>query len=139
MHIIRYSINGFKPQYQKYHLAQVYYDMHEFNIFEVLLHLRQVCLDRHNKLIPFYKENLYLMQKGIWAFIDGYKNNQSLNHLKQKVPCWEADIDDETVVLGVNWDHTMSITDSECKAFGFYLPEQYMNSLKNVKRRYKVY
>ena len=42
-----------------------------------------------------------------YVFIDGYKNNQSLNHLKRKVPCWKAEISDNTVVYDVNWENNV--------------------------------
>ncbi len=139
MHIIRYSVNGFKPQYQSYHLAEIDYErngfMKDFN--SIPDHLKIECLKRHNRIIPFYKQHFDLFQYGILAFIDGYKDKQALNHLNHKVPCWEADIDDNAVVIGVNWDHLMFIRDGECTIFGCYIPIQSMNSIKNIKRRYE--
>ena len=35
-------------------------------------------------------------------FIDDHKNNQSLNHLKHRVPCYEAEISDNIMVYDCN-------------------------------------
>ncbi|MDD3123567.1 MAG: hypothetical protein PHC62_08675 [Candidatus Izemoplasmatales bacterium] len=137
MHIIRYSVNGFKPQYQSHHLVEIDYEQNGFikDFNKIPEHLKIECLKRHNRLVPFYKQHNDLFQYGVWAFINGYKNNQALNHLKYKVPCWEADIDDNAIVVGVNWDHLMFVKDGECTIFGFYIPEQSMQSIRNIKRR----
>jgi hypothetical protein len=136
MKIIRYSKDGFKPQYQSYHLQNhVDYHLNHFNIADFPKHLQPFVLEQHNKLVSFYTEHLEDLQRGVWAFIDGYKNNMSLNHLKERVPCWEAEIPNSTIVIGVNWDHAMLITDSESTAFGFYIPEQQMKYIQNVRRR----
>ena len=42
--------------------------------------------------ILFYNQHKEDLQEGLWFFIDGHKDNQSLNHLKHKVPCYEAEI-----------------------------------------------
>lgn len=134
MKIIRYSVNGFKPKYQSYHLKDVHYHLHNFNIAEYPEWMRDIALDVHDKRVAFYTENYSDFQYGIWAFIDGYKNNQSLNHLKYRVPCWSAEISDDTIVYSVNWDKKLKITDDECKVFGFYVPANQLNTLKNIKR-----
>lgn len=137
MIIERYSINKFKPQYQSKHLAQVNLELDESwfkNNFMNFCpeHLKHVCLERHNRIVPFFKDHYNDFKYGIWAFIDGYKNNQSLNHLKRKVPCWKAEISDNTVVYDVNWEKQMLITDPECKYFGFYIPANQLNTLKII-------
>ena len=134
MKIIRYSVDGFKPKYQSYHLKGVHYHLSKFNIEDYPKWMRHSVLDIHNKIVVFYKENYSDFQYGIWAFIDGYKNSQSLNHLKHRVPCWSADISDDTIVYGVNWDKKLKITDDECKVFGFYIPANQLKTLKNIKR-----
>ena len=96
--------------------------------------MHEIVLDIHYKRVMLYKENISDFQYGIWAFIDGYKNNQSLNHLKHRVPCWSADISDDTIVYSVNWDKKIKITDDECKVFGFYIPANQLKTLKNIKR-----
>jgi hypothetical protein len=137
MHIIRYSDYGFNTQYQSHHLKRVKDEMFHFDISIFPDHLKKVGQEIRNKHLPFYYQNFHLFKRGVWAFIDGHKNNQSLNHLRHIVPCWEADIDDNTVVIDVNWERLISIMDQECRIFGFYIPEQSMSSLKNVKRRIK--
>ena len=138
MKIIRYSKKGFKPQYQSYHLdIDVYYHLKNFNeyISDYPEHLKLFCIKQHEKLLPFYQQHINELQYGVWAFINGYKNNQSLNHLRERVPCWEADISDNTIVFDVNWEYVMPITDMKCEMFGFYIPKQQLNTLHNVKKR----
>jgi hypothetical protein len=96
--------------------------------------MHEIVLDIHYKRVMLYKENISDFQYGIWAFIDSYKNNQSLNHLKHRVPCWSADISDDIIVYSVNWDKKIKITDDECKVFGFYIPANQLKTLKNIKR-----
>lgn len=139
MKIIRYSKTGFKPQYQSWHLRNhVNYHLNRFDISQFPDFLQPYILENHEKLVSFYREQQENLQHGVWAFIDGYKNNQSLNHLKECVPCWEAEISDDAIVVGANWDHLMPITDGECKGFGFFIPESQMGTIHNVRRRYKV-
>lgn len=136
MKIIRYSFNGFLPQQQSFHLEhEVYYHRNIFNINDFPEFLRPSIWETHVQLLKFHNENFELLQSGVWAFIDGCKNSQSLNHLKRRTPCWEAEIDDDTVVVGVNWNHLMKVSDSESKIFGFFIPEQHMGSIRNVKQR----
>jgi len=138
MKIIRYSKYGFNPQYQNYHLKiDAYYHLKNFeeSIIDCPEHLKSFCIEQHKKLLPFYQEHIDELQYGVWAFIDGHKNNQSLNHLKECVPCWEADIADDVYVVGVNWDHIMSITDEECTYFGFFIPKQQMETICNIRKR----
>jgi len=137
MYIIRYSINKFEPQYQSKHLSQVDLELDELwfeNDFMNFCpnHLKSICLENHKRKVPFYKQYYEDFKYGIWAFIDGCKNNQSLNHLKRKVPCWKAEINDNTIVYDVNWEKRMLITNPECKYFGFYIPVNQLNSLKMI-------
>lgn len=131
MKIIRYSFDGFKPQYQSHHLKYVDYHLNEFNLNEIPTHLQFECLKFHNKIVPFFKENYNDFKYGLWAFIDGFKDNQSLNHIKKRVPCWEAEISNDTIVYHVNWDKKFKITDERCKLFGFYIPKNQLITLKN--------
>ena len=100
--IIRYSVQGFKPQYQSEHLKNINYHLNDFNINDFPEHLRHIIQKQHEVHISFYKEHYQDFQYGIWFFIDGHKNNQSLNHLKHKVPCWEAEIEDDVLLYDVN-------------------------------------
>lgn len=138
--VIRYSKNGFKPQKQTNHMQDVYYHLNggfdkDFNDFPE--HLKYEIEKKHNQLVPFYKKHIENLQEGIWVFIDGYKNNQSLNHLKELVPCWEAGLPEETLVYDVNWEYTLKLKDEEVKLFGCYIPKKELKHLQNIKRRRK--
>lgn len=135
MKIIRYSFRGFEPQYQSHHLKNVYYHLNDFDLSEYPAHLQSSILENHNEKKKFFLNHLEDFQFGVWAFIDGHKDNQALNHLKRKTPCWEAEISDETIVYHSNWDKQISITDSMCKLFGFYIPVNQLGTLANIKRR----
>ena len=103
--IIRYSIQGFKPQYQYHHLKHIDYHVNNFNINDFPEHLRYIIQHNHEDHLQFYKENYKDFQYGIWFFIDGHKNNQALNHLKHKAPCWEAKIENDVLLYNVNWEY----------------------------------
>ena len=136
MKVIRYSVDGFKVQYQSNHMkSHVLYHLKHFDLNVFPEHLRWEIKKIHDRLYPFYKENFNDFRRGIWVFIDGYKDNQSLNHLKKKVPCYEAELPDDIIVYDVNWTKQMKLSDPECKIFGCYVPERSLVNLKNVKRR----
>lgn len=133
--IIRYSIYGFKPQIQTHHLKDIDYHLYHFNINGFPTHLQYYIQKRHDKLLPFYKEHYNDFKEGIWFFLDGYKNNQSLNHLKKKVPCWEAEIVDDVEVFDCNWEYITTLNDPIVEMFGCYLPKREMYKIDNIKRR----
>ena len=135
MKIIRYSIEGFKPQVQTHHMDDINYYLYNWNINDFPIHLRSICEEQRQMRIPFIQQHYDDFKCGAWAFIDGHKNNVELNHLKNKVPCWEADIADDTLVFDVNWDKQMKITDEFCTVYGFYLPVSQMNTLCNIRKR----
>lgn len=137
--IIRYSTTGFKPQKQTYHLKDVYYHINDFNIKEYPDFIRYDILRMHEKRLSFYKKHINDLQKGIWFSIDGYKNNQSLNHLKHKVPCWEAEIELDAYVYDVNWEKIIRVTDPLVKLYGCYLPESQISKIHNIKKRKKIF
>lgn len=90
MKIIRYSVNGFAPQYQSYHYNNVLNIINQnIDISKTKLNDYQIQMIKQSidKKTPFLVEHLTDFQNGIWIFIDGYKNNMSLNHLNRKVPC----------------------------------------------------
>lgn len=140
MKVERYSLTGFKTQYQSYHMNRVMFELNEDEYQKVFItfpeHLKRYIEEQHKKNVIFFKENYKDLEKGIWVFIDGYKNNQSLNHLKKKVPCWTADLADDTEVYDVNWTKKMKLNDVECTFFGCYIPERELNrqTFKVVKR-----
>lgn len=133
MKIIRYSSTAFTPQKQTYHL----------NRFESWFNLNpkdypwteyamQELKQQHINFYNEYKEDL---QKGLWVFIDGHKNNQSLNHLKHKVPCYEAEIPDDIMVYDCNLEKIIPITDYSVYHAGCYIPKRLCKQITNIKRR----
>ena len=68
-------------------------------------------------------------------FLDGHKNNQSLNHLKRKVPCWEADIEDDVKVYDCNLEYITTLDDPIVEFGGCYLPKREICKIYNIKRR----
>ena len=89
--------------------------------------------------ILFYNQHKEDLQEGLWFFIDGYKNNQSLNHLQHKVPCYEAEIPDDIIVYDFNLEKLISITDPLVKLGGCYIPKRLCSQITNIKRRSKLY
>ena len=138
MKIERYSLTGFVPQFQEHHLKDVDFHLNRFSMNDIPKHLYDYVLSTHNQLVPFFQENISDLQYGVWVFISGYKNSQSLNHLKQKVPCWDAEIDDSAEAYDVNWTKKIRIIDPLCKAFGCYLPARELSKIINSKRKYKI-
>lgn len=55
--IIRYSKQGFKPQYQSHHLKHIDYHLHDFNINDFPEHLKYIIQKRHEEHLSFYKAN----------------------------------------------------------------------------------
>ena len=135
--IIRYSLYGFKPQYQSHHLEHVNYDLYNFNIKDFPEHLQYVIQKRHDKLLPFYKEHYEDFKEGIWFFLEGHKNNQSLNHLKRKVPCWKAEIEDGAIVYDCNWENIVPLNNPIVEMFGCYLPKREMYKIHNIQKVYR--
>lgn len=133
--IIRYSLCGFQPQKQTECLKDIDYHLNKFNIEDFPEHLRYSIQNIHERNVKFYIKHLNDLQEGVWFFLDSYKNNQSLNHLKRKVPCWEAEIEEDVYVYDCNWDKIVSITDSIVKFGGCYIPKSQMYKIHNIKKR----
>ena len=130
MKIMRYSLTGFKPQYQSHKLNDIDYYLHRFNVNEFPQHLQEFAQQDNKRMAAFYREHFNDFQYGVWAFIDGYKSNLALNHLQKRVPCWKAEISNNTMVyVG---EKRVLITDDCCKSFGFYIPVNQLNSLEVV-------
>ena len=55
--IIRYSIQGFKPQYQSEHLKNINYHLNDFNINDFPEHLRYI-IQSNIKNIFFFTKNI---------------------------------------------------------------------------------
>ena len=86
------------------------------------------------KLLPFYQEHYEDFKEGIWFFLEGHKDNFSLNHLKRKVPCWKAKIEDDAIVYEPNWEKIITLDDPLVKSGGCYLPKREMYKIHNVQK-----
>ncbi len=139
MKIIRYSVAAFEPQKQTHHAEHIQYHLSgEFNIEDYPEFLRYEIRRIHEQKADFYKEHLEDLRCGIWCFVDGYKNNQSLNHLKHKVPCWEAEVPDDIECYDCNWEKLITISDPDVLWGGCYIPEREMWKIRNVRRRRRI-
>ena len=139
MNIIRYSVAAFEPQEQTHHAKHIQYHLSgELNLEDYPEFMRHEIQCIHEQKVAFYKDYLEDFKRGIWCFVDGYKSNQSLNHLKKKVPCWEAEVPDDVECYGCNWEKLITISDSVVQWGGCYIPEREMCKIRNVKRRRKT-
>lgn len=138
MKVIRYSINGFRPQNQTHHMKRVNYHLYGFDINEYPEHLQWNIQKIHEIYVEFYSKHLDDLKRGIWCFIDGHKDNLSLNHLKRKVPCWEAELPYNVECYDCNWERLITISDPIVLCGGCYIPERELWKLSNVKRRIRV-
>ena len=141
----RYSKNAFDVQYQSHHLLEINHLLLDKNDFiERFINvcdnqfINKVLLEQYDKYHDFYVENYKDFEKGIWVFIEGYKNNQSLNHLKTKVPCFLAELPDDTEVYDVNLQEKILLSDSLCTCFGCYVPERSLANIQNIRRKDKI-
>lgn len=138
MKIIRYSVAAFEPQQQTHHEKHIQYHLSdEFNIEDYPEFLRYEIQRIHGQKVVFYKEHLEDLRCGIWCFVDGHKSNQSLNHLKRKVPCWEAEVPDDIECYDCNLEKLTNISDPTVLWGGSYIPEREMWKIRNIKRRRK--
>lgn len=132
--VLRYSKEGFKSQKQKYHYDDMKKFIEEFNIEDYPKHLgyaiKQIK-EKKEKFFDTYKNDL---EEGIWCFILGHKNNQSLNHLKEKVPAWVAELPNDTICYDVNWENQIRLSDDIVKWAGCYIPKRELEKLQNIKR-----
>ena len=135
MKVIRYSIHGFTSQKQTHHMKDVNYHLCEFDINDYPDFAKFTIEEIHQKRVDFYLQHLTDLQFGIWCFKDGYKDNQSLNHLKRRVPCWEAELPDNTECYDCNWKRFTNISDPYVLFGGFYIPERELCKLKNIRKR----
>lgn len=139
MKVIRYSFYGFKPQFQSVHFQErVMNHLGNFNINDYPEHLQYYIQKAHENYVKLYSENYKDFKCGIWCFKDGYKDNLSLNHLKQKVPCWEAELPGNTICYDCNWEYKTVISDPSVLYGGFYIPERELGKLYNIHKRRKT-
>lgn len=134
MLIERYSLYGFKPQYQSDLMHTYEFHKNNFNINDFLEHLRWIIQQNHEKLLKFYEENMDDLKSGVWVFIRGHKCNQALNHLKIKVPCWYAELPDDTVVYDCNIEKKLLLSDPLVEIFGCYVPEKELKNIRNIEK-----
>lgn len=85
--------------------------MYRFNLNDFPEFMRHTVQKLHEEQLLFYQRHYDDLKEGVWFFLDGHKNNQSLNHLKHKVPCWEAEIEPDVLVYDCNWEKLISLTD----------------------------
>ena len=125
MKIIRYSTTGFTPQKQTHHIRmfEIWQNLNPKDYPEMEYTMQQLK-QQHTLFYNQHKEDL---QEGLWFFIGGYKDNQSLNHLKHKVPCYEAEVPDNIMVYDCNLEKVIPLTD--------YIPKRLCNQVTNIKRR----
>ena len=135
MKVIRYSVDGFKPQEQTHHMKHVNYTLYEFDIKDYPEPTRYQIQKIHERHVDFYTKHIDDLKCGIWCFIDGHKDNLSLNHLKKKVPCWEAELPDDVECYDCNWERLITMSDPIVLCGGCYIPERELCKLNNVKRR----
>lgn len=139
MKIIRYSVAAFDPQEQTHHAKHIQYHLSgEFNLEDYPEFMRYEIQRIHEQKAVFYKEHWEDFKCGIWCFVDGHKSNQALNHLKKKVPCWEADVPDDIECYDCNWEKLTNISDPAVLWEGCYIPEREMWKIRNVRRRRKT-
>lgn len=133
--VIRYSKQAFRPQIQSHHMEHINYHLHHFNVNEFPEHLRWIIQQRHDELLPFYIEHYEDFKEGIWMFVDGHKENLSLNHLKERVPCFEAEVPEDLECYDCNWEFKTTINDNRILFGGCYVPKRELYKLQNIKRR----
>ena len=133
--VLRYSKTGFKPQTQTYHYDRhLNYLLNDFNIEDYPEPIQYSIEKSKNKKLNFLQKYGEDLKEGVWCFILGYKDNQSLNHLKEKVPAWIAELPEDTICYDVNWEKQIILSDNIVKLFGCYIPKRELKKLKNIKR-----
>ena len=64
----------------------------------------------------------------------GFKPQYQSHHLKHKVPCWEAEIENDVLVYDVNWEYQTTLSDPFGINSGFYLPASQIQKIHNIKK-----
>lgn len=101
-------------------------------------HLQYLMQKIKEEKILFYNQHKEDLKEGLWFFIDGNKDNQSLNHLKHRVPCYEAEIPDDIMVYDCNLEKIIPLADPLVYWAGCYIPKRLCNQITNIKRRRKM-
>ena len=55
--------------------------------------------------------------------------------MKHKVPCWEAEIENDVLLYDVNWEYHTTLSDPFGINSGFYLPVSQIHKIHNIKKR----
>lgn len=134
MKIIRYSTTAFTPQKQTHHIKS-FESWINLNLKDCPEHLQYSMQQLKEQKTLFYNQHKEDLQEGIWFFIDGHKNNQSLNHLKHRVPCCEAEVPDNIMVYDCNLEKIIPLTDPLVYWAGCYIPTRLCSQITNIKRR----
>lgn len=132
MKIVRYSNSGFKPQLQTVHFHRFIVRMDD-NMNRYPEHLQGEIKKIIERDKLFFKRYKHELRYGVWAFIDGFEDMQSLNHLSKIPKKYLAEISDDTLVFDVNLTKQIKITDTLCRVFGFYIPESQLSTLQKIK------
>ena len=84
--IIRYSTQGFKPQYQSEHLKNIDHHLNVFNINDFLEHLKHIIQKQHEKHLYFYKEHCQDSQSGVLFYTKNHSENNQTSHNHSNYP-----------------------------------------------------
>lgn len=140
MKVVRYSFQGFKPQFQSYHKKLMDWDLNVtpreflrmFSDYD-----RYAKKDSWKRILAhkaFVKEHYLNNLYGVWVFVEGHVNKQSLNHLKRPTPCWSAELPDDTLCYLTSNMWVGKLSDEEATYFGVFVPASQLNKIKNIKR-----
>ena len=138
IYIERYSNDSFKSQKQIHHLKEIdlILDGNEYEKYLLSLNLNNyqinLILSKIKEKRNFFRLHYDDLKDGIWVFIKGYKNNQSLNHLHKKVPKYYGELPNNVLVYDVNFTKTMNISNDECKLFECYIPKKELSKLRSI-------
>ena len=55
--------------------------------------------------------------------------------MKHKVPCWEAEVENDVLVYDVNWEYQTTLLNPFGINCGFYLPSLQIHKIHNIKKR----
>lgn len=132
--IERYSDYGFVPQYQSHHLKNIIpilkTDEDFLKYYQSLTeYQKQMMLSYKHSYEDFFRENIEDFQYGIWAFIKGYKDKQSLNHLKAIPKVNYAMMPKDTIVYDCNWQRKSYLSNYFCRIYGCYIPKSSLTNL----------
>lgn len=138
MNVYRFSDTAFEPQQQTYHFENhIEYILDDDKFAEVYNiaadKIGHFLLERRQRLIPLYTNNIEDFRKGIWCFTSKDFARMSLNHLKKKVKVFEAELPDDAIVYDVNWEYQTTLSDPRNESFGCYVPARSLAHISNIR------